>query len=210
MTADGEPRHGTEPLDASVFARAVREIAPLDDRDLAAAFAMVRPRELARGEYFLRAGEFATEVAVVVRGLVREYFIMPDGTERTKAFVIEGQPTGSLADLLSGAASKAFIVAEEPTRTLCMSFQQSLALAARCAGWRSYGEQLMRRILLVKAEREYELLGMDAQVRYELFARRYAGLEARISARHVASYLGITPVHLSRLRRRRARPNHSA
>jgi CRP-like cAMP-binding protein len=57
-----------------------------------------------------------------------------------------------------------------------------------------------------KAEREYELLGMDAEERYATFARRYPGLEARVAARHVASYLGITPVHLSRLRRlRRAR-----
>jgi CRP-like cAMP-binding protein len=44
---------------------------------------------------------------------------------------------------------------------------------------------------------------MDAATRYDRFATRYPGLEARVAARHIASYLGITPVHLSRLRRRR-------
>jgi CRP-like cAMP-binding protein len=189
--------------DARIFARAIRALSPLDDAELAAAFALMRPRELLRGAYLLRAGEQAREVAIVVTGLVREHFVMPDGTERTKAFVLSGQPTGSLADLLSGAPSRAYIVAEEPTRLLCATFEHSLALAERSKGWRNYGVQLMQRILLAKAEREYELLGLDARMRYELFTARYPGLEARVSARQVASYLGITPVHLSRLRRRR-------
>lgn len=189
--------------DVEVFARAIRALYPLDDAELATAFTMMRARELARGEYLLRAGERAHEVAIVVRGLVREHFVMSDGTERTKAFVLAGQPTGSLADLISGAPSRAYIIAEEPTRILCATFAQSLALAERSPGLRHYSVQLLQRILLVKAEREYELLGMDAQARYALFSARYPGLEARVAARHVASYLGITPVHLSRLRRRR-------
>jgi len=201
---DGQTELGDS--DASVFRRAICAIYPLPDAELTAAFAIVRPRELMRGEYLLRAGEHASEAAIVVRGLVREHFVMQDGTERTKAFVLAGQPTGSLADLLSGAPSRAYIVAEEPTRLLCVSFAESLALAERSEGWRNYGVQLMQRILLVKAEREYELLGMDAQARYALFTTRYPGLEAQVSARHVASYLGITPVHLSRLRRRRTQP----
>jgi CRP-like cAMP-binding protein len=192
-----------EQNDASVFAAAIRTIFPLAEAELAQAFALMRPRELARGEYLLRAGERARDVAIVASGLLREHFVMPDGTERTKAFVQAGQPTGSLADLLSGAPSKAYIVAEEPTRLLWTSYEQSLALTERSQGWRRYGEQLLKLILLAKAEREYELLGMDAQERYVLFATRYPGLEARVAGRHVASYLGITPVHLSRLRRRR-------
>ncbi|MET0388167.1 MAG: Crp/Fnr family transcriptional regulator [Polyangiales bacterium] len=189
--------------DADHFAQAIRAVVLLDDADLAQALALFAPRELARGEYLLRAGERAEHVALVVRGLVREHFVMPDGTERTKAFVLAGQPTGSLADLLSGAPSKAFIVAEEPTRLLLASYAESVALTERCPGWRRFGERLIQRLLLLKAEREYELLGMDAAERYRVFNERYPGLEARVAGRHVASYLGITAVHLSRLRRRR-------
>lgn len=204
IDVDGQTELGDS--DATVFKRAICAIHPLAETELTEAFALMRPRELQRGEYLLRAGEQASEAAIVVRGLVREHFVMPDGTERTKAFVLAGQPTGSLADLLSGAPSRAYIVAEEPTRLLCVSFAESLALAERSPGWRNYGVQLMQRILLVKAEREYELLGMNAQARYELFTARYPGLEAQVAARHIASYLGITPVHLSRLRRRRRPP----
>lgn len=56
-----------------------------------------------------------------------------------------------------------------------------------------------------KAEREYEFLCLSAEERYAAFSARHRGLEARVSGRHIASFLGITPVHLSRLRARRAR-----
>ena len=191
------------PTDVAVFKRALCAISPLSEADLAEALALARPRELRPRQYLLRAGELATEVAVVVHGLMREHFVMSDGTERTKAFVPEGHPTGSLADVLSAVPSRAFIVAEEPTRVLVANFADTLALAEHCEGFRRYGERLTQRVLLVKAEREYELLGLDAQARYQAFLSRYPGLEARVAARHVASYLGITPVHLSRLRRRR-------
>ena len=192
-----------EEADTLTFVRALCALVPLDDADIHAARALVRPRELPAGHYLLRAGEMASEVAIVVRGLMREHFVMADGSDRTKAFVTEGQPTGSLADLLSGVPSRAFIVAEEPTRVLVGRFDEMVALADRSEGMRRYGVRLMQRVLLSKCEREYEFLGLDAEARYAAFQARYPGLEQRIAGYHIASYLGITPVHLSRLRRRR-------
>jgi CRP-like cAMP-binding protein len=187
----------------AIAASYLRRIAPVTDSDLHALFVLAEMRELARGEFLLRAGERATQTGVVLQGLVREYFVLPDGTERTKAFVIEGQSTGSLADLLSAQPSRAFIVAEEPVRLFALGFLPMRALFERSPAWTAWGVRLLEIAFVNKAQREYELLGMDAQARYVAFAQRFPGLEARIAARHVASYLGITAVHLSRLRRRR-------
>lgn len=195
--------------DRDAYARAMRAIAPLSDDDVALGFALVRPRELARGEHLLVAGRAATEVAVVVRGLLREYFVIANGdakvNERTKAFIVEERVSGSLADLLSLAASRAFIVADEPTRVLVAPYASLKGLTSASPAWAMLGRAALERLLLAKAEREWELLGLDAEARYEAFRARYPGLEARVAARHVASYLGITPVHLSRLRGRRVR-----
>jgi CRP-like cAMP-binding protein len=46
---------------------------------------------------------------------------------------------------------------------------------------------------------------LDAEQRYAAFLARYPHLETTVAASHIASYLAITPVHLSRLRARRAR-----
>lgn len=193
--------------DRDAFARAMCALAPLDARALAEGLALVRVRELARGEHLLRANERATEVAVVVRGLLREHFVLDDGSERTKAFVLEGEASGSLADLLSGEPSRAFIVAEEPTRVLVAPYAAMRELGVRSPPWAAVGRASLERLLVRKAEREWELLALDASQRYARFRERAPGLEARTLARHVASYLGITPAHLSRLRaqRRRAR-----
>jgi len=190
-------------VDAEIYSRAVRSVFPLTDDAIRRGFALVRPRELERGATVLRAGERASGVFVVISGLLREYFLLEDGIERTKAFVAEGEFSGSLADLLSGEPSKAFIVAEEPTRVLVATFRAYRELEAESPDWERFGRRAAEGLLLRKADREYELLGLDAAGRYARFSTRYPGLEARVAAKHVASYLGITPVHLSRLRRAR-------
>src|SRR4051812_46217316 len=121
--------------DKQAFATAVRRVCPLDDSDLAAIFSLMHVRELSRGEHFLRAGEQAREVCLVRHGLLREHFVLADGSERTKAFVLEGELSGSWADLLARGPSRAFIVAEEEVRLLCVPFQAWQHVAANVAAW---------------------------------------------------------------------------
>jgi CRP-like cAMP-binding protein len=195
--------------DARLAERAFRRLAPLDEKELRAGLALLRARHLARGEHFLRAGTRATELAIVTEGLLREYFLLADGVERTKAFVAEGQLSGSLADLLSSGPSRAYIVADEDTRILVAPYERFRALSVTSPAWAKLGRVAAEQLLVTKSEREYELLGLDAEARYAAFATRYPGLEGRALGRHVASYLGITPVHLSRLRRRRRSQAHA-
>lgn len=190
--------------DVATVTRAVSALGPLDEPALEAALKSFRARSLEPGECLLRAGERATAVAVVVSGLIREYFITPAGVERTKNFSTPGQWTGSLPDLLSGTPARAFIVAEEQTRLVIVSWDDLLALELSHPAFAMLARRSAERLLLVKAEREYQLICLDAEARYQAFQERYGALESRLAARHVASYLGITPVHLSRLRRRRA------
>lgn len=179
-------------------------VTDVDDDAMADAMALLRIRDLERQEHLLRAGEMAEWVAMVVDGVLREYFILPNGSERTKAFIAEGQFSGSLADLLSGAPSRASIVAEVPVRALLIQHRELRALGERHAAWQRFGLVVKEQLLARKAEREYELLALDAEARYGAFAKLFPGIEGRVAAKHVATYLGITAVHLSRLRRRRA------
>lgn len=171
---------------------------------LAAAERALTVCTLRRGGSFLRAGEQATAVGTVAEGFLRELYVLPDGTERTKAFVFEGDATGSLADLLSGQPSRAHIVAEEPTRVVCLPYDVYRALVSEHADWMRCHLAVVEALFLRKARREEELLGLDAMGRYRDLLARWPAIEQRVSAQHLASYLGITPVHLSRLRRARA------
>lgn len=208
--------------DREMFSATFGALGSLDAASMAAGLSTFRVRAFERGASFLRAGEPATEVALVIEGLLREYFPLghrPLGRgeskathERTKAFILPGQATGSLADLISGQPSRASIVVEQPARLLTARYAELQRLAARDPAWAAIGRVATERLLLSKSEREWELLALDAEGRYASFRARHPGLEAIVAARHVASYLGITPEHLSRLRRRlreraRARPS---
>lgn len=172
---------------------------------IAEALPLFRARVLGRGEYLLRAGELATLVGVLVSGLLREHFVTERGIERTKSFVTPLQFTGSLADLLSQKPSRPFIVAEETSRVVVAPYAELRRLEQLYPAWAAVARRSIEHLLLDKAEREYQFMCLDAEARYAAFLERYPHLEARVAALHIASYLAITPVHLSRLRARRAR-----
>lgn len=184
---------------------ALRAISPLSDDDLAA-LPPSRRLVLGRGDALLRAGEHARWSAFVVSGGLREFYVLPDGTERTKAFNFPGGLAGSLSDLMSGEASRVWVVAEVPTVLLATSWPDFLRLADTWPAWERFARRIAERLYMSKVQREYELLALDAAERYRLALAQWPALESVFSQRDIASYVGVTPVHLSRLRAAAARP----
>ena len=165
--------------DVADFLARLRRDAPLDDADVAALSPHLRTLALPAGSAFLRCGEVAVDCGMILRGLIREYYPLEDGREVTRAFAGPGDYVGSLSDLLG---------------------RRDRLDALAPLGYSSAG--VVERVYLAKAAREYELLALDAEARYRRFRDLYAALEPAIPLRHVASYVGVTPEHLSRVRRR--------
>lgn len=195
----------TRPLaaDLAIFMRYMSKLGALTKDDLNAVAPLLSVRRLQAGEHFLRAGDEAEYAALVTHGSVREYYGLADGSERVKAFVFAVGLTGSLADLLAKGKSTSSIVADAEARLLVVRFEDLSALARRMPNWDNVFRVLTQQLYLRKARREYELLALDAQARYAALLAQQPEIEGLVQARHIASYLGITPVHLSRLRRRR-------
>lgn len=178
-----------------------RRRVPMSDAAFAALSPLVEPRAFAAGEYLLAAGDRAEWCHFIARGLVRELYIDEAGQEHTRSFLAEGQVTGSLLDLLSGAPSVTFIQALEPTETLAWRLRDFDALCARFAELHVVARRAAEALYVRKTRREHELLTMPAAARHARWLDEHAALDARVSRRHLASYLGVTPEHLSRLRR---------
>src|SRR5262249_7956560 len=180
----------------------LRRTAPLDDADLAAIEGAARARKLAAGTMFLRCGEVASECGMVLAGLVREYFPVDHGREVTRGFAGPGDFIGSLSDLLCGQPARSDVVADKATRIVVVPWRRFRELVAERPASAAFLARVTERLYLTKAAREFELLALDAEARYNRFRDLYAALEPEVALRHVASYVGITPEHLSRLRRR--------
>ncbi len=188
--------------DREAFRAGVRRLAPLTEQELAQVERTARARVLVRGETFLAAGDHAVDCGTVLTGVMREYFILEDGREVTRGFAGPGDGVGSMSDLLSRAPARSTASAETDARLLIFPWAVLREAASRTPAWASVVARIIEQLYLTKAAREYELLALDAEARYLGFRERYAALEPAISLRHVASYIGVTPEHLSRLRRR--------
>jgi len=174
--------------------------------------AISRPRSFGKGELLLRAGERAEWGFVLRSGLVREYYVGESGIEHTRSFIAEGQVTGSLLDLLSSGAAITWIEALEPTLTVAFRFADFVGLYPGFHELESIARRHSERLYVLKARREHDMLALSAGARYERWLAEHPALDARVTRRHLAAYLGITPEHLSRLRQsahRRSSPRGS-
>lgn len=179
----------------------VRKLAPVGDEAMVAFMALLEPRGLVARECLLQAGEPAQWCCYVVEGLVREFHIDAQGSEHTRAFADAGHFSGSLLDLLSGQASLSWVQALEPTQTLVFRYTAFDALCMRWPQLNTVARRATEQVYVRKAQREYQLLALSAAERYAQWRLHCPGLDTRVNKRVLASYLGITPEHLSRLRR---------
>lgn len=183
-----------------LLARAVARFGPVSAEALAAWGAQTTERQLEARSFLLRAGERAEWCFLLVSGLTREYYVDESGAEHTRSFIPEGGATGSLLDLLSGQPAVTFIEALEPTHVLAFRYADFDALSQRFTDVGAIARRNAEALYVRKARREHEMLALGARARYERWLAENAALDARITRRHLASYLGVTPEHLSRLR----------
>lgn len=162
-------------------------------------------REYRKDEYLLRAGDISEWVYFVAKGILRQFYTTIDGKEFNKSFSLEDEPCGSFRSSLTQTPSRFSIQALEPSAVLQIRFDQLFALFDQDRHWERLGRKAAEYQTLINEAREAEFLLDDATVRYVNFRQQYPNLEKRITQYHIASYLGITNVALSRIRKKIAR-----
>ncbi len=155
---------------------------------------------LNKNEFFLKAGEVPRHIGYVVTGLMRLYYINTDGGEITKHFCMENTLAISYSAFLLREESSFYIQALEDTELYVFDYDTYRDLLAGHVCWQSVAKKLSDMLFIIKEKREAELLLYNAQERYARFLKDYPNLEKRLNQYHIASYLGITPESLSRIR----------
>jgi CRP-like cAMP-binding protein len=184
--------------------RTLHALLPLDDRAWQEMEPHLRLRSYAADACLLRAGEPSDHVFFVTDGLVREYYTRPDGSERIRGFVRAGRFTAAYADLIAGREAQISIEALAPTTVLALAGRTVGELRARPL-WDRLSLRLLEQMYLQKERREFQFLTMTATERYLCLREDVPGIDALVPQYHLASYLGITPVALSRIRGRKRR-----
>ena len=155
---------------------------------------------LERGDFFVHAGDVPKTIGFVISGILRLYYVDRDGNEYTKSFCAENSFVAAYSALLLQQPSRLFIQALEDTKLLIADYSAYRVLSENHACWQALNCKIAEILFIKKEKRESALLLDNAKIRYLSFQEEYPGLETRIRQHHIASYLGITPVTLSRIR----------
>jgi CRP-like cAMP-binding protein len=185
--------------DIEIVRRVLLEISPLTDAAVLSIMVHVRLMEFSAGQFLLRAGDRAANAFIVVNGLLREFHLDRDGRQATRGFSPEGSLSGSLADLISGVAAISHIEALEPTSALSIPWVEIDRAAQSDIQWQLLLRRVAERLYVQKVHREHAMLTLTAAERLDQFKKTFPSLLNRVPKHAIASYLGITPVHLSRL-----------
>ena len=160
---------------------------------------LCEPVSLEKHESLVNQGAIVDYAYYLREGVVRVYY-NNEGNEYNKTFFVPGMFPTPLTALISGEPSELDFQALLPCRLIRFSFKEFRSLFGehRCL------ESLLLRILeqqWIKKERhDIRMVTNDATANYLIFREEYKGLENRIPQYHIASYLGITPIQLSRIR----------
>ncbi|MEO0391319.1 MAG: Crp/Fnr family transcriptional regulator [Pseudomonadota bacterium] len=195
-------------LDA--FSARLRDAAaPLvpDETAMAQLHSGVRHRILTKGTHLLRAGEVADEVFFVHNGLLRYYFNDPAAgdQERTGQFFDAGSVVTDAESFLARIPAEQNFEALE--RTSVVIVPRSVLNAGYDADHaiERFGRLMFEEALIGSQRRAGRLLTLQPEERYRVFVETRPKVAGRVPQYLIASYLGLTPESLSRIRRRIAR-----
>ncbi len=169
---------------------------------------LFRRRACRKGEALLQQGERWDSAWLVERGLLRLFFLRPDGREFNKNFIVERELVCPLTPIMWEGASLFGIRCLEPSVLWSADAGMFRSTLERQGQWHVLQREALARLVDHKLQREHDLLALDGLRRYEAFCDRFPGLADRIPLAHLATYLGLTDVSLSRIRRRKRDAEH--
>ena len=153
-------------------------------------------------DFLVHSGELGDTLYMLESGLVRLYYTTPDGKERNKAFYRAGQITGPVSAAITSSPAPFSIQALEPTRAICFRFRDLLQAARLNADVAGLYRQMLAEAFIRNEQREAVLLTCNAEQRYQWLLEHEPDLLERVPQFHIASYLGVDAVSLSRLKRK--------
>lgn len=180
----------------------ISKIAQLTKREIGAFHRLTRAIELEKGDYWIETGQMNGQIGFVEKGYLRSYYLK-DGNEMTDSFYFEDDFTADLASILGNTPPAANIIAMEKSSLVIFSYDAFNNLCAASPHFEHLHRLLIERTFLRFYERTISFIRETPKERYDRLLSSQPEILQRVTQYHIASYLGITPQHLSRIRSKR-------
>jgi CRP-like cAMP-binding protein len=163
---------------------------------------LFKPKVLRKGDYFISDGQTAKEIGFLESGIIRAFYRNNEAVEYNKHFFINPCFIGGYTSLITGKANQIIQEALTECNIQTAKYADIQALYETCPDIERAARILAELFFVQKEQREIEIVLLDADKRYQIFQNDFPKLEQLIPQYHIASYLGITPTQLSRIRRK--------
>lgn len=187
---------------AALLASILRHI-DLSDSEAAYFSSLLVPASVKQGEFIENSGKVTPHFIHVVSGCLMTYFSDKDGHDHVIQFATSGWWTGDLHSFTRQVPSIYSTRALADSEVLYLPKTDMDHLLEKVPRFERFFRIIFQNSLVTHQQRIIQNFSATAEERYEFFLQKYPSLEQYVPLKYIASYLGITPEFLSKIRRKR-------
>ena len=187
------------------FKQAISSLIRISDEEADQFMGMCYRRSFKKKELLSDDDRMIDEVYFIEQGIIRVKITDLEGREHTTHFSIENQFIADYNAFLTRKTSKNQLEAMEPTQVVVMPRQAIEWGYVQLAEGQKLGRLIAENYFIYLDTRIQHLYTLSPIERYDLMNEIFPNIHNRVPQHMIASYLGITPIHLSRIKRRPAK-----
>ena len=158
--------------------------------------------KLRKRQYWLQEGDVCKSICVVEKGALRAYVLNEAGDESITAFALEGWTMGDLYSFIKQEPATLNIEALEDCELVLISKNAHDELLQKLPKYETYFRILMTDAYIALQRRTNNMISLPLEERYTALTEAYPNLVQRVPQHMIASYMGLSPETLSRIRSR--------
>ena len=158
-------------------------------------------KDLKKADYFIREGEICKEVAFILSGTLRSYFVANKGEEITYCITFPNNLMTAYSSFITGQSTEENMQAITSVELMVIPQHKINELASRNPNWMKFLKVVAEQQYIKLEKRIFQLQKNNAAQRYEDLIKNQPKYIQNIPLQYLSSYLGITQRHLSRIRK---------
>jgi len=188
------------------FRNYINSISPIEDETWKALRQIFKETTLKKGEYFIKEGQSSGKFAFLDSGIVRGFYQSDEGIEYNRSFFVTPSFIGNYSSLITRKPSLSSQQALTDCRLLISDYNTLESFYDTYRDLERFARKFAENYFVKYEQKEIEIIFQNADKRYLAFQREYPNLLYQIPQYHIASYLGVSPTQLSRIRRKNLEP----
>ncbi len=166
---------------------------------------LLKPLSVKKKTLLLQAGEVCNFEAFINNGCIMTYLLNEEGKETVLYFSVENWWVSDMCSFNEQSKSNFYIQALEDSELLILTPQTKEELLFKVPKFERVFRLMIQKNLGVLQNRFHSSVAQSAEKRYEDFLKRYPSIPQRVSQHQIASYLGVSPEFLSKIRSKKVR-----